>query len=295
MISIIIASVRKELLKTVSQNIFDTIGIPYEIISTSNSDGKKGLCEIYNLSVKEAKYKYICFMHEDIEIKTNNWGIKIIDAFEHNEKLGVLGIAGSSYKAFAPSGWGIGAEKNTEVYNYLQRFKDLRKLVVHAYLNANQVKYKEVVTVDGMWFCTKREIAVANCFDERTFKGFHCYDLDFCFSVGKTNQIAVTFDILLEHFSEGGYNKDWFFETLKLHRKWEKELPKSLNGISQKVKNLIEKRAYTIVIARLVEFGFNKPYILDFINEYREKANMSFWLYIKLRYKLNKLLTKQIK
>ncbi|MES2417825.1 MAG: glycosyltransferase [Bacteroidota bacterium] len=290
MISVIIASVHRDLLDNVYANIDDTIGLPYEIISIENSDGQKGLCEIYNIGARRAKYNILCFMHEDIAIKTADWGLTVVEAFDKNKELGVLGVAGSSYKAFAPSGWGIGGERNTEAYNYFQRFKDLSKPVIHAYLNAKDLKSQEVVTVDGMWFCTTKEIALEFGFDEVLFTGFHCYDLDYCLNVGTSYQIRVTFEILMEHFSEGGYNKDWFFDTLKLHNKWSDQLPRYSFDIPVKVKSKIERKSYQIILARLVHLGISSSYIIAFLNTYRHQSKMNLWLYLRLRFKLMKLL-----
>ncbi|MES2650952.1 MAG: glycosyltransferase [Bacteroidota bacterium] len=292
MISIIIASVKSDMLANVSENISNTIGVEFEIISFDNSNGEKGLCELYNLGAKRARYNNLCFMHEDIKIKTNNWGNIVLECFNNRPKLGVLGVAGSAYKSFAPSGWGIGGERHTEFYNYIQTFKAKDKPSIHAYLNVANDDFKNAVTVDGMWFCTTKEIAVAHQFDENTFKRFHCYDLDYCLNVGQIYDVGITFDILIEHFSEGGYTKEWFFETLKLHNKWQYMLPKSTIEIPRRIKYLIERKAYLIIFSRLISFNFNKKYIVDFFEEYRAKSKMSFWMGFKLKYKLSKLLRK---
>lgn len=290
MISIIISSVHPKLLQDVKSNIADTIGVPYEIISYENANGAKGLCEIYNVGAKQAKYEILCFMHEDLKICSKDWGLLVIDTFKNNDNLGVLGVAGSAYKTFAPYGWGIGNEGNTEAYNYLQRFKDPNKPVIHAYLNKSNVQLQEVVTVDGMWFCTTKNLALSICFDEGLFKGFHCYDLDYCLAVGQSHQVMVTFDVLMEHFSEGGYNKDWYLETLKLHQKWENKLPACCIQLPQKIKDKIEKKAYILLFNRLVNLGYSQSDIQQLLESYRKKAKMNLWFYLKLRFKLIKIL-----
>ncbi len=290
MISIIIASVKNDLLANVTDNIVKTIGVEFEIISFNNATGEKGLCELYNTGAKKARYNFLCFMHEDIQIITNDWGKIVLESFKDHSKLGVLGVAGSAYKSFAPSGWGIGGERHTEFYNYIQTFKAKDKPTIHAYLNATNDNFKKVATVDGMWFCTTKQLALAHRFDEHTFKGFHCYDLDYCLTIGQKYDIRVTFDVLLEHFSEGGYNKEWFFETLKLHDKWQHLLPKSTINVPNKIKHLIERKAYIILFKRLISFNFNRKFIMDFFEEYKEKSKMGIWMRIRLKYKLSRLL-----
>lgn len=283
MISIIISSANKEFLKAVSNNIDETIGVTYEIIAVDNLDGSKGICEVYNFGIKQAKYDLLCFMHEDIEIKTKEWGQKVVSYFNQDKKLGVLGIAGSAYKGLVPSGWGVEGTKGMEFYNYVQAFKYSEKLSIHAYSNTGNVLIQPVVVVDGVWFVTTRIIASEVKFDDKLFKGFHCYDLDFCLNVGKNHTIAVAFDILLEHFSEGGYNPAWFYETLKLHDKWRSELPRCIVDISQSEKEKIEKRLFKRMLARLVDWKFEKKYILNLLKEYIKYSKTGFMSYLKLR------------
>lgn len=286
MISVVIASAKPKLLEKVILNIEQTIGVSFEILSFENSDGKRGICEIYNDGAAKAKYNILCFMHEDLEIKTQNWGEVVISRF-NNKKLGVLGVAGSSYKSYAPSGWGTeGTELKLMFFNYMQHFKHSVQPSLHAYSNPNNSVFEKVVTVDGMWFCTTKEVVNTVGFDQETFKGFHCYDLDFCLNAGQFYDVVVTFDVLMEHFSEGGYNRDWFFETLKLHKKWENTLPRSILSLSNLNIQLIEKRAYKRLLSKLVELKFDKKYMLNLLAEYREKTNMRMGLYLKLSYYL---------
>lgn len=287
MISVVIASVNEDQLSAVKENIGKTIGVEFEVLSFANSGGEKGLCEIYNRGAEQAKYNLLCYMHEDIEIKTIGWGKKVVDLFAQQPKTGVVGVAGCAYKSFAPSGWGAESfEVNLVFQNYMQHFKHSDKPSIHAYSNPDGKSSEKVVSVDGMWFCTTKEIVDQVGFDEETFKGFHCYDLDFCLNVGQFYDVVVTFEVLMEHFSEGGYNRDWFFETLKLQKKWEHTLPRSVVQLSQENIKLIEKRAYKRLLSKLVDLKFEKKYILELLNLYREKTGMDKGLYLKLRYYL---------
>src|ERR1700749_930895 len=119
MISIIISSANPSLLIQASKNIEDTIGVPYELVSFDNSGGQKGICEVYNLGIKKARYELLCFMHEDIEIETHGWGQVVIDQFNSDKELGLLGVAGSIYKTLTPSGW-HGTGNNIARANYIQ-------------------------------------------------------------------------------------------------------------------------------------------------------------------------------
>jgi hypothetical protein len=255
MISIIISSVNKANLQQVSENIDATIGVPFEIIATDNSKGKQGICEVYNKAMIRAQYDILCFMHEDVLIKTNNWGQKLLALFEQDPKLGLVGIAGSSYKPLAPSGVG-GIGVNTHYHNLIQSFKYKKQKPKHVYSNPDKQSLAEVVCVDGVFMATTRDIAEEFMFDELTLKGFHGYDIDFSLSVSQKYKVAVTFDILLDHFSEGLYDDKWMQENLKLHHKWNKHLPIKVCNLTHEQVFFIEKHTFKNFIDELIKFNY---------------------------------------
>jgi len=280
MISIIIASVNKDQLSDLRENIAATIGVEHEIISFDNADGKRGLCEIYNEGAKLAKHKLLCYMHEDISIKTKDWGNIVADTFNEDQKIGLIGIAGSSYKTKVPSGWFCSAgEKKINYINILQRYKFSEEKTEHISKNLKNEKYSNVVVVDGVWFCTKKEIVEAHNFDEETFKQFHCYDLDFSLQVQQTHRAVVTFQVLLEHFSEGNYSKTWIEETLKLHEKWAADLPIDVEGLSKKEILFAEKHSFKFFLKQMKISGYKKEAIFRvFWRSKLKKNNLSLFL-----------------
>lgn len=259
MISIIICSADAENLNAVLLNIEDTIGAEHEIIALDNSLAKKGICEIYNLGIQKAKYDLICFMHEDISIKTTNWGLLVNQIFDKDPGIGIVGVAGGGYKALAPSGWYCMEFENPDIsfQNILQGYKEAGKGHVHAYHNPRNEKLSDVVCVDGVWFCTRKTIAEQNLFDEKLLKRFHGYDLDFCLNVFGKYKIVVTYDILLEHASEGNFDKLWLDEILKVHKKWNRYLPLTISNVSEKEIYLTEKRAIKNLIDKMLEWGYS--------------------------------------
>lgn len=281
MISIIIASVDEVMLAEVTENITETIGLPFEILSYSNSKGEAGLCSIYNKGSKAAKYKILCFMHEDLHIKTDNWGKVVVDAFQ-DQKLGIIGVVGSSYKTCAPTGWYTISYENKVLHgNYIQSFKYSNRPSEHFNENPLNQKMAPVVSVDGMWFCTTKALSEEFPFDEEVFKGFHCYDLDFCFQVGQAYKIAVNYQILIEHYSEGNFNKIWWLDTLKLHQKWRNKLPISVTDITAKQRFLIEKRSYRWVIETLRKIGYSGAYVFAFLIKQKMNGSLSWLQYLK--------------
>jgi len=258
MITIIIASANAELLKNVTENISKTIGVSYEILSFANENGQYGICEIYNKGIKAAKYDVLCFMHEDIDIKTENWGQLVLDCFDGNFDLGLIGIAGSSYKAAFPSTWYSWVDKANR-YNIIQRFKHSVVETRLDYHNPLNEKLALVTAVDGVWFCVPRSVTVDIKFDEQLLKGFHGYDLDISLSIGKKWDVAVTFDILIEHFSEGNYDRAWIEHMLLIHKKWSSALPiKNENSLNKKEAAICEMNAVKYFIDKMMFAGYKK-------------------------------------
>jgi hypothetical protein len=253
MISIVICSRDTNVLAKVQENVALTIGVPHEVIAIDNSKGRYGICEAYNLGAAQANFELLCFMHEDISFETKLWGEKIRDAFANSPKLGLLGVAGSSYKPAMPSGWSYPyAGVKTTYMNIVQCFKDGRE-EVHIYNNPHNKSLSKVVSVDGVWFCTRKSIVKQIPFDEKAFTGFHCYDVDFSLSVYQQYEVAITYDILLKHFSEGSFDDKWATETIKLHEKWKKYLPINLEGISSEEKHTQEFGAFHYILPKVLK------------------------------------------
>ena len=296
MISIIIASVDTALLVQIKENIQATIGVPFEIISFDNSEGEFGLCEVYNRGAKKAKFDLLCFMHEDIKILTTDWGKIVADIFANNIKLGLIGVAGSQYKSLAPSGWHCYDIDAPEVmyYNVIQNYKYQQKETIADYSNETDTKLARVVCIDGVWMCCTREAMLSYSFDDVLLKGFHGYDLDFSLGINQTYEVAVTFDVLIEHFSEGKFNKDWLKEILKIHAKWSKYLPINLSGLDEIKLRKGELKGFKNTFRRMCREGFKSKEMFALINASKSSKLMTKSFYISLmskaiRYALKRL------
>ena len=253
MISIIISSSNPAYLNAVKKNIDETVGIPYEIIAVPNGEGKKGICEVYNAAGVEAKYDVMCFMHEDLILHTQDWGKKVVEVMSDPE-IGLLGIAGSTYKSLTPSGWAPpGLQPSRYKASFLQRFKFIDKETVHELHNTAADRLCQVATLDGVWLCTKREVFDQFKFDDILFNRFHGYDIDYSLQVGTKYKVCVTFEVLLEHFSEGHYSEEWLQAILLLHEKHIERLPLSVDHIPVSETRKCEKVTCKMLMNYLVE------------------------------------------
>ena len=66
MLSIIICSVLPERLRKISQNIDETIGVEYEIVTIDNREKCWSIARAYNEGARQAKYPNLFFVHEDV-------------------------------------------------------------------------------------------------------------------------------------------------------------------------------------------------------------------------------------
>ncbi|RYZ28832.1 MAG: hypothetical protein EOO10_08245 [Chitinophagaceae bacterium] len=222
MISIIVSSYKNHFYSQFVENVKKTIGnLPYEVIKINNP-GLMGICQAYNKGAKQAKYSYLCFSHEDVQFKTENWGSVLVGQFEENTDTGIIGIAGSTYKSLSPgTGW-LNRNEQLDRLHFIQHYRDS---TTEVFDNSDQPKLDKVVTLDGVFLFTSKAVWEKNNFDENTFRDFHCYDVDFCLSAARHFKLYVTNQVLLEHFSPGAFSEKWLQESLKLAKKWKSTLP----------------------------------------------------------------------
>ena len=232
MISVIICSVNPALALQVKRNIGATIGVLHEIIISDNRNTGKGICQVYNEGARQSRYDILCFVHEDVLFETNGWGRLIAGYFGNDPSLGVVGLAGSKYKSRAPSGWATGlATYDCSNILHIDNTGHRQKLYVNP--GGNTV-LEEVVTIDGVFMCARREAWHQYPFNEKVLKGFHFYDLDFSLSVGARFKLGVTYEMDLVHFTEGGdFGDKWLSIAIPWHRLCQNKLPRSTSHVSE--------------------------------------------------------------
>ncbi|MDR3287730.1 MAG: glycosyltransferase family protein [Prevotellaceae bacterium] len=236
MISIIICSTNQDISNELKINIENTIGVSYELIVIDNSKNEYSIFEAYNEGIKKAKYDLLCFMHEDIKYHSNNWGEKIIKHLS-NPKTGLIGLSGSYYLLSIPSAW---FKAKPFVKNQIQSDGIGKKPVKKYSINED----KEVICVDGFWFCSRKAVFEQVAFDEETFDNFHFYDLDISMQIhSKKYLIYAIHDITVEHSSSGTFNNQWLNAAYNFHNKWKNQLPATINSALKK-KSLVNTKAF---------------------------------------------------
>jgi len=74
-----------------------------------------------------------------------------------------------------------------------------------------------IQAMDGLFLAMRREVLARVTFDEKTFDGFHCYDLDFTFCAYLAGfKLAVICDMPALHDSTGNFSSDAWRQTAQL-------------------------------------------------------------------------------
>ena len=276
MISIIICARKEDIAPELRKNIEETIGIPYEIIIINNAANDYTIFSAYNKGVSLSKFPLLLFMHDDILYHTNDWGKKLAEHFQ-DEKVGGVGIAGTPYLSFTTGGWWSGGAGHLHL---LQSNKEDPTPVHHNYFPENS-QVEEVVVLDGVWFCLRRNLFDRIRFDEATFSGFHFYDVDITLQVHFLGyKLLVVRDILIHHQSIGILDRHWVKNAGLFYKKWRDRLPVSVRPYPLHEQCLMEYRVLHEMMTTKIQNQFKEPSV------YREglRQLLQFrkgWLYHK--------------
>jgi len=261
MLSVIICSKNKTLLGKLTKNISETIGVDYEIIVIDNTFNEHSIFSAYNAGFERSKYPYICFIHEDVCINTENWGEKIIAHLEE-PTVGILGLAGSDLVTRIPGS----CSGKTSCINIIQSDSSGKKPSVKSFFPENYSETKHsTILLDGVFLCLKRDVMNKLKFDEQ-IGGFHGYDFDIALQASIASyQNYVIYDIELEHFSRGKFQREYIKNLICIFRKWEKYLPlvgQSINDQKRSQIAQIEEERLLKLTKRLIKYGFSTNEII---------------------------------
>lgn len=283
MISVIICSASVDLSTIIKSNIANTIGVPFEVLAYDNSEAQRGICEIYNQGVSDANYEILCFVHEDVEFNSIGWGAEVIQAFEKNARLGLLGIAGSSYKSLSPSGWQASqVPAKINFINLTQQYKYIKKVEEVKYCNISSEDLVKVAVIDGVWFCGRKDILTEYPFDSLLLQKFHGYDIDISLSIGAHFDICVTFKVPITHFSEGNFGSDWIEAMLLIHEKWRQALPVNKSLLNESEIKFCEKKAFKSFVNTMRKAGYSSYTCLKVLTRSGIRKRFGALLYCRL-------------
>ena len=254
MISIITCSIKPDVCKRMLDSVSKTIDAEYETVVFDNREKQYGICKAYNEAAKNAKGDYLCFVHEDIEIRTNGWGKALIEFINETKNCGIVGLAGGHYAPRNFISWYADA-KAVSMKIYDPRFS-MNQALKYQYCNPANEVFSKVICLDGVFLFVKKELWQENNFDEKIFKGFHFYDADFSFSMAQKYQNYVYFGMDVYHFSGGNREKTYCENMYLFQRKWKGRLPYCLPEYKVSFREELRNASEILFLYR--ENGFSK-------------------------------------
>jgi GT2 family glycosyltransferase len=230
-------------------------------------------------------------MHDDIIFYTSDWGKKLQAHFA-DEKVGAVGIAGTPYLAWTAGGWWSSGAGHLYL---LQSAKHDPAPVMQHYFPDDSAS-EEVVVLDGVWFCIRREIFRDIRFDEANFKGFHFYDVDTTLQVRLAGyRLLCIRDILIHHLSSGVLDQKWVDNALIFHEKWKDRLPMHTKEYSLSRQCHMEYRVLNEMMHTRLADGTDKP---SKVFSFALSQMLGFkkgWRYFRTPFWFAKLLARYIK
>jgi GT2 family glycosyltransferase len=223
--------------ESLKQSIIDSIGSPSErTLKISGKDipfnwnfyqadgSALDLFQGYNIGAKAAGGDYLCFLHDDVQLRCNHRAFEKPIELMNKPFTGIVGVAGASALPNDAKWWGASQE-------------DCRGLVYHPSPETNFrthgngwpwqcAQFGRAVVCDGVFLmCSRKTFEKLNGFDHLTFQGFHLYDIDISTRshlAGLQNYICP---LPLFHASPGRPNEEWERNRKIFVMKYGKHLP----------------------------------------------------------------------
>ena len=212
-VSLVICSIRPEKFDAVCASYRALLaGVPHEIIGIHDA---RSLCEGYNRGIRKARGDILVLSHDDVVMVTPDFAAKLLAHLRDYDFVGIAGTTRLTSGNWSDAGWPhlhgqIGSQIRTP-----------GSLVVTVYVIGGATA-PSAQALDCAFLALRREAFERVQFDERTFDGWHLYDLDFSFSAYLAGlRTAVCNDLCLIHNSAGVYGEKWDYYVqrfLEKHR-----------------------------------------------------------------------------
>lgn len=209
-----------------------TAGVEIHVECVKNMN-EYSLTQAYNIAWKRLDdlgrgQDIIVFCHNDLTIRTDHWGKKLLGLFKTFPDYDILGIAGTTELNEHGCWWLQKDGKNmntTKMFGRVWHTNGIRNW--ESVYSDKITGVQDVVLVDGLFFAVNGETIVKR-FNE-DFKNFHFYDISFSFenylegcNIGVIDKISVL------HQSMGQTNQNWEINRQQFVSTYKDELPISI-------------------------------------------------------------------
>ncbi len=199
LVSVVVCSIDGNKLARLESNLRWAFGkSPHEVVAIRDA---RSLCEGFNRGLATAKGAIVVTCHDDIEIVSPGLGATLEAALSEADLVGVAGASRVGGPAVLWSGHPHlhGAVNYPAPDGFRAGLYDFGSGMARG-----------LAALDGVFMAARRDAAVAVGYDERTFDGFHFYDLDFSLRAQRAGlRLAVARDLVLVHESEGSFDAQW--------------------------------------------------------------------------------------
>lgn len=209
MFSVVICSKSPEKFHRVSTQYRHLLrGEHHEIIGIHDA---RSLGEGYNRGLSASRGDAVIFSHDDIEIWTQDFAERIA---RHLARFDCVGVAGTNMLVSAnwcdagpPHIFGQVATPSDNAYQ------------VGIFGSARRVM-GGMQALDGLFLAFRRPVIESIRWDEVTFQGFHCYDVDCTYRAFLAGyRLGIAMDLAIFHHSHGHYAEAWKHAARLFHQK----------------------------------------------------------------------------
>ena len=200
-VSAIVCSIRPDYFAHIKQQLETQFARhQFELIGIHDATS---LCEAYNHGATRAKGDVLIFCHDDIDIAHGDFGERLL---HHLETQDVIGVVGATKLVNAE--WGTAGAPH--VHGQIIHKPKGQADFLYFGVGLQTALAEGIHAMDGVFIAMQRNVWETIRFDAETFDGFHVYDIDFTYRAHLAGyKLVVPLDLLLVHFSTGGYNFAW--------------------------------------------------------------------------------------
>ncbi|HTV48963.1 MAG TPA: glycosyltransferase [Phycisphaerae bacterium] len=204
MFSVIICSIDPVKFARIQQHYRELFGPDaYELIGVHDA---RSMAEGYNRGIAAAKGEVVIFSHDDIEfLRPADWLFRLK---LHLSRFDMLGLAGTT-KLIYPA-WAVSAPPY--IFGQVAHKAGTKDWPAPYRLEIYGVPAAAlggIQAMDGVFLAVRRKVLQRIRFDEKTFNGFHCCDVDFTYCAYRAGfKLAVVCDMPALHDSTGAFDSE---------------------------------------------------------------------------------------
>ncbi|KAF5070942.1 glycosyltransferase [Methanobacterium subterraneum] len=218
MITVVCVYNNQEILDNLLLKSLKTQSLDYELILMDNTNNHfKSAAEALNQGAKKANGSYMMFVHQDIDLKSDEWLKNTESTLNSLDNLGVAGVAGVSP-------W----DEDEKISNIKQGSPPRR-------ISDNHIETpQKVQTVDECLFIIPKSVFDILKFDEEVCDDWHLYAADYCLSAINMGLNVFVIPSEVYHSSPGNSMSDKYYTTLgnilKKHKKYHRFIFTTMGG-----------------------------------------------------------------